>query len=148
MTRDEFIEILKKKGYSYEIEGDKIVVTYEGTVDLRNLTSLPPGVEFKNGEGVSLYSLTSLPPSVEFNNGGDVALVSLDSLHTDVVFRNGGSVYLYSLTSLPSGLEFKNVGVVGLRDLIGGNFNNWEGNIEGIDNKRLLNSMISKGMLI
>ena len=128
MTQEEFIKELDEEGYSYEIEGDKIV--------------------FKNEGSVSLESLTSLPPGVEFNNGGHVTFVSLDSLHTDVVFRNGGSVYLYSLTSLPSGLEFKNVGVVGLRDLIGGNFNNWEGNIEGIDNKRLLNSMISKGIFI
>jgi len=26
MTREEFIQILDKKGYSYKIEGDKIIV--------------------------------------------------------------------------------------------------------------------------
>jgi hypothetical protein len=45
-----------------------------------------------------------------------------------VVFKNEGGVYLYSLT--------------------GDWFRNWKGNIEGIDNKRLLNLMISKGMFI
>jgi hypothetical protein len=32
--------------------------------------------------------------------------------------------------------------------LIGGWSNEWEGNIEGIDSKRLLNLMINKGMFI
>jgi len=33
-----------------------------------------------------------------------------------------------------------------LRDLIGGWFNEWKGNIEGIDSKRLLNAMIKQGV--
>ena len=106
MTREEFIEILKKEGYSYKIEGDKIVVTYGYGVDLSALTSIPPGVEFKNGGYVDLESLTSLPPGVEFKNGEDVYL--------------------------------------GL--LIGRWFDEWQGNIEGIDSKRLLNVMIKQGV--
>jgi len=43
-------------------------------------------------------------------------------------------------------VEFNNRGVVGLNSIIGGDFNEWEGNIEGIDSKRLLNLMISKGI--
>ena len=138
MTQKEFIEILDGKGYSYEIEGDQIIVKggvylryatlKKGDVDLSALTSLPPGVEFRNEGHVYLYDLTSLPPGVEFRNGGDVIL--------------------YSLTSLPPGVEFKNVGNVDLKSLTGGWFNKWEGNIEGIDNKRLLNLMIKKGMFI
>ena len=110
MTREEFIEILKKEGYSYKIEGDKLVVTGNGDVWLDSLTSLPPGV----------------------------------------VFKNKGDVYLYSLTSLPPGVEFKNGGNADLKSLLGGNgyFVEWKGNIEGIDPKRLLNVMISKGMFI
>ena len=77
MTREEFIEVLDKKGYSYEIEGDKIVVTGKAHVYLNELTSLPPGVVFRNGGDVWLRSLTSLPPSVEFRNGVDVYLESL-----------------------------------------------------------------------
>ena len=86
MTQEEFIEVLDKKGYSYEREGNKIVVTYKFYVDLVSLTSLPPGV----------------------------------------VFNNVGGVYL----------EF----------LIGVWFYEWEGNIKGIDQKRLLNKMISIGL--
>jgi len=33
-----------------------------------------------------------------------------------------------------------------LESLIGGPFNEWEGNIEGINKKRLLNKMISLGL--
>ena len=74
MTREEFIKVLDRKDYSYKIEGDLIVVTYKNTVDLESLTSLPPGVEFRNGGYVVLPSLTSLPSGVVFKNGEDVYL--------------------------------------------------------------------------
>jgi len=126
MTREEFIEILGKEGYSYKIEGDKVVVKNKGNVWLGDITSLPTGVEFRNGGSVWVDALTSLPPDVEFNNRW---IVNLESL-----------------TSLPPGVVFKNGGGVGLSDLIGGWFQDWKGNIEGIDSKRLLNFMISKGV--
>ena len=106
MTRKEFIKVLKDNRYSYEIKGDKIIVTHKGSVWLDSLTSIPPGVVFRNEGNVFLQSLTSLPPGVEFRNGGDVNLGAL----------------------------------------IGGRFSGWDGNIEGIDSKRLLNKMISKGL--
>ena len=106
MTQKAFIKQLDKKRYSYEIEGDRIVVTCKGGVDLDDLTSLPLGVEFKNKGYVYLRSLTSLPPGV--------------------VFKNGGYVYL------------------GL--LIGRWFEDWTGNIEGIDPKDLFNLMIKQGI--
>jgi hypothetical protein len=166
MTQEEFIEILKEEGYSYEIEGDRIVVTYGGLVDLRDITSLPPGVEFKNGEDVwldglislppgvkfenegyvYLYALKSLPSGVEFSNGGRVLLNALTSLPSDVKFRNEGDVDLDALRSLPPGVEFRNGGEVYLRSLIGDRFYEWEGNIEGIGSNRLLNVMIKQGV--
>jgi hypothetical protein len=147
MTREEFKQVLDKKGYSYEIEGDRIVVTHKRTVYLSALTSLPPGVEFKNWSGVDLNSLTSLSPGVEFNNEGDVYLKSLTSIPPGVGFKNRGGVDLRSLTSLPPGVEFRNKGDVWLDSLIGDySFTNWQGNIKGIDSKRLLNFMISKGI--
>jgi len=126
MTQEEFIKVLDKKDYSYKIEGDKIVVTHEFAVFLGSLTSLPPGVVFSNRNDVFLGSLTSLSPGVEF--------------------KNVGNVYLSSLTSIPSGAVFENWGDVYLESLIGGYFDDWEGNIEGIDSKRLLNKMISLGL--
>ena len=128
MTREAFIKKLKREDYSYEIEGDKIVVTYGGNVDLRSLTSLPPGVEFENRGDVDLRSLTSISPGVEF--------------------RNRGVVLLNVLTSIPPGVVFRNEGDVYLGFLIGRWFDEWKGNIEGIDSKRLLNKMIKQGMFI
>ena len=57
MTQEKFIKVLDHEDYSYEIEGDKIVVTCEGNAWLESLTSLPPGVEFKNTGYVRLNSL-------------------------------------------------------------------------------------------
>ena len=73
-----------------------------------------------------MYSLESLPLDIEFNNGGTVVLDSLNSIPKEFIFNNIGDVYLTSL--------------------VGGWFSQWEGNIEGIDSKRLLNYMISKGL--
>ena len=110
MTQEEFIAILDEKGYSYEIEGDKIVVTngdsFFGNVDLHSVRTLPKNLEFKNRGSVDLIILKSIPPGVEFNNGGAIII----------------------------------------RSIIQGWLSNWEGNIEGIDSKRLLNLMISKGV--
>ena len=146
MTREEFIKALDRKKYSYEIEGDKVVVTDDGAVWLTSLTSIPPGVVFKNANDVNLESLTSIPSGVVFRNRGFVYLNSLTSIPPGVVFRNRGWVYLGALTSLPPGVVFENGGDVNLKALTGDRFSKWKGNIEGIDSKRLLNSMISKGV--
>ena len=110
MTQEEFIQILDEKGYSYEIEGDNIVVTngdsFFGNVDLHTVRTLPQNLEFKNRGSVDLIILKSIPPGVEFNNGGAIII----------------------------------------RSIIQGWLSNWKGNIKGIDSKRLLNLMISKGV--
>jgi hypothetical protein len=129
MTQEEFIKKLKREDYSYEIEGDKVVVTDEGSVYLNSLTSLPPGVVFNNEGYVNLGSLTSISPGVVFKNKGDE-----------------GDVYLDALTSIPPGVEFKNKGSVYLESLIGGWFSAWKGNIPGIKSKRLLKLMIKQGV--
>ena len=126
MTKKEFKQVLDGKRYSYEMEGNKIVVTRKGTVYLNSLTSIPLDMEFKNKGSVYLNSLTSLPPGAVFSNEGEVGLGSLTSLSPGVIFDNGGDVYL--------------------RSLMGGFFDDWKGNIEGIDNKRLLHVMISLGL--
>ena len=128
MTREAFIKELEEKGYPYKIEGNKIVV-FGVDIWLKSLTSIPPGVEFRNKRWVILESLTSIPH--------------------DVVFKNGGYVNLKSLTSIPPGVVFKNGEVVVLDSLIGmigGEFDDWNSNIEGIDIKRVLNKMIKDGV--
>ena len=126
MTREEFIEELDDKGYYYKIEGNKIVVTHKGNAFLNSLTSISPGVVFNNEGGVFLKSLKSLPHDMGFNNRDDI--------------------FLPFLTSLPPGVEFRNFGYVKLISLMGGYFDDWKGNIKGIDEKRLLNKMISLGL--
>ena len=56
-------ETYKKKKF-VESSGDKVAV-------------IPPGMEFRNVEGVDLGSLTSIPSSVEFKNGRNVDLSAL-----------------------------------------------------------------------
>jgi hypothetical protein len=117
MTRQEFIKVLEKNGYSYHEEGERIIVDHKGYVSLDSLKSLPAGVEFENGGRVWLPSLTSLPAGVEFNNGEFVWLNALTSLPAGVQFKNGGGVWLRSLTSLPAGVQFRNRGYVSLNAL-------------------------------
>jgi len=117
MTREEFIEILEEKGYDYHNEGERIIVDHKRAVWLNNLTSLPAGVQFRNGGYVWLDSLTSLPAGVQFKNEGNVWLDYLTSLPADVQFKNEGYVSLYSLRSLPSGVQFNNRGKVSLDSL-------------------------------
>jgi len=128
MTREEFIEQLDYMGVPYKIEGDKIVVN--GTnIKLNLLDSIPSGVRFDNRIGVSLVSLKHLPPDVVFFNREDVFFRDIETISPGVEFRNGGYVYLGKFTD-------------------GGLFHYWDGNIKGIDSKRLLNLMIKQEMFI
>ena len=147
MKKEEFIEVLKRKNYLYEIQGDKIIVMHKGSVDLENLKTLPPGVEFMNRGIVYLDSLETLPPGVEFKNRGWVNLSSLKTLPPGVHFKNEGYVNLESLETLAPGVEFNNGGDVWLSGL-GWVKSNKGIRIEGVDNKRLLHLMIKKELFI
>jgi hypothetical protein len=148
MTQEEFEQELKKGGHSFERAGDEILVTHQGSVWLDSLESLPPGVQFQNRGDVGLRSLKSLPPGVRFQNQGSVSLNSLESLPPGVRFQNQGWVNLHSLKSLPPGFRFENQGDVYLDSLVGGWFDEWAGNIEGVNPKRLLNLMIDKSLFV
>jgi len=99
MTREYFIQVLEEKRYSYQEEGERIIVDHKGYVSLDSLKSLPAGVHFKNGGNVSLNALKSLPAGVQFKNRGEVWLPSLTSIPSGVVFKNGEYVWLPSLKS-------------------------------------------------
>jgi hypothetical protein len=148
MTNEEFIDVLDRGGFHYRLVNGKVVVTHRGQVFLDFLTSLPPDVEFANGWNVHLQGLTSLPSGVVFTNSGFVRLDSIASLPSDVEFSNNSDVNLRSIASINSGVKFTNKGDVYLESLLGEvkQFKDWKGNIEGIDSKRLLNFMISKGV--
>ena len=130
MTREEFIDVLNHIGYDYEIVGDKIVINGEaldGELTLY-LETIPENVVFNNPRDVSLRLLDSIPAGVEFNNGRDIFLDHVNSIDPSVRFNNGDSTWLSLLTNSW--------------------VNQWGGNIEGIDDNRLFNFMISKGMFI
>ena len=78
-----------------------------------------------HGEGLYLGMTKFIPSNLEFRNKGDVTLSLLRSIPVGVKFNNSGDVYL--------GKHF-----------LGNYISFWKGNIEGVDNKRLLNLMISK----
>ena len=146
MTREEFIEALEEKGYSYREEGGKIVIDDYGNLWLSSLKTLPLGLEFKNGGDAGFGPLETLPPGTEFRNSGCVYLNSLKELPPGVVFNNRGIVHLISLETISPDVEFNNKMNVNLGSLTGGYFYEWEGNIKGIDSKRLLNKMIELGL--
>ena len=79
---------------------------------------------FNNGAMVHLDSLRGLSPNVKFNNGGYVNLKSLEKISQDFEFNNNGNVY------------FSNF-----------NTKTWGYSIDGINSRRLLNFVISKGLL-
>jgi hypothetical protein len=139
MTQEEFIEILDNEGYSYEIVGDRIVVTEKGNVHL-------VASKFTEGDDVYFYIIDSIPPGVIFKNKGLLNLSSLEKIPDDVEFRNIGDIDLGSIhtSEISSKFLFKNTGSISFSNKYWSN--KWEGNIEGIDNKRLLNLMIKDGV--
>jgi hypothetical protein len=92
------------------------------------------------------YSYAIKGDRVIVTHSGGVYLDSLRTLPQGIEFNNGRGVNLESLRTLPQGIEFNNGGYVNLMSLIGGWLSFWEGNIEGIKYKRLLNKMISLGL--
>jgi hypothetical protein len=139
MTREEFIEVLNREEYSYEIQGDKIVVTDKEAVHLA-------GSSFTKEGEVYIEIIYSIPDGVIFKNSGLLNLSSLEKIPEDVEFRNTGDLWLsgISTSEIPPGFLFKNAGSI--------NFSNehwnheWSGNIEGINDKRLMDLMIKHGM--
>ena len=86
-----------------------------------------------------------IPANVVFENEGDVTL-NIDELPENVKFFNEGDVYLYHVGSIHSSVVFENGGDVDLGSLVGGSFDDWDGNIEGVDSNTLLNKMIGLGL--
>jgi hypothetical protein len=140
MTREEFIKVLDKKGYTHTEENGSVVITFPGDVRLDN-TDLIPGLVFKNNGLVRLLFLTQIPDGISFLNDGDVNLDRLEVLPPHTIFSNGGDVYL-NVINIPREIQFNNGGALRLPS----NFLNDDYLIDGINSKRLLNLMISKGL--
>jgi hypothetical protein len=166
MTKEEFIDILEARDYRYQISGNEITIDRGRNIILDGLTSIPPNVDFRNSGCVDLTSLVNLPSSTQFNNKGGLSLDSLTEIPIGFEFNNGTYLVLTRLKRLSPGITFNNTGAIQFESLesispdfvFGGPeyfylgpfieefLHYWDGNIEGVHPKRLLNKMISLGL--
>jgi len=107
--------------------------------------------EFKRKLDVHDYSYEEKEGKIVVIGGTSKNIWSsiIEELPSGIVFVNEGNIWLDSLRRIPSGVVFGNSGHLQLTELLGlGNkpFHLWEGNIDGIEPKRLLNKMISIGL--
>ena len=128
MTRDEFIQYLDEKRYSHNMDEENGMLILDDYMNLvfDDVDAIPSGVVFRNRGNVWTDSITHLPPDVYFQNNGNAILNSVKSISPGVVFNNTGRV------NLPALMEFT--------------LDDWDGHIEGINHKHLLNLMIKKGL--
>lgn len=144
MTREEFIEILDRESYPYNIVNGKIVITNKSKHGINLVGST---IDDPVDGGHLIVIIDEIPSGVIFQGKGNVNLSSLEVLPDDVEFRNMGDVNLSNI-DLPIDLadSFNNSGSISFNNLYWRG--DWEGNIEGIDNKRLFRLMIKQGMFI
>ena len=142
MTREEFIAVLDNLSYSYKIINDKIVVTSKSKAGIDLV-----GTMINDDNGLLVVTIDKIPSGVIFQGKGHVNLSSLEVLPDDVEFRNMGYVDLSSM-DIPINLmdSFNNSGDITFKNLDWEG--NWEGNIDGIDNKRILRLIINKEIII
>jgi hypothetical protein len=157
MTHKRFIEILEDAKYPYELELGKIIVYSPPMKEYFSLArdEIPPNIVFKNKGNVFLNNIEELPSGIEFRNGGDIQMGELKDLPSDVVIANGGTIFLRSIEKIHPGVEFNNgqgkyLESVSFLSVFLGDKNNihTECKIDRINNRRLINFMIKKGLFI
>jgi hypothetical protein len=149
MTREEFINILEKKGYPFEDKGDRLFVGREFDcldIDLSRVRSIPPSVIFRNGGSVNLNSIEEIPSGVEFRNLMRVSLHSLRRrIDPSVRFRS-------SLIVVSPLLGCDSFIVEGGEDgeIVSymNSFTSFSLGVCGIDDKKVLNHMIELGLFM
>ena len=121
MTREGLIEMLDRIADRQKSEPFYTIKDNKILITGNNGT-----VDFRHTMGINLNWIKNIPADVEFVNDGPVRLDRVMEIDPSVRFNNNGWVLLKRLD-----IRY---------------FNKWSGNIEGIDSKRLLNFMISKGL--
>ena len=119
MTREEFIGILDREGYSYDIDGGSIVVNHDSDVGFKEL---------------------DIPDNVIFNNDGNV-FMGISEIHPSVVLNNNGGFFLFDDNDLRIATNDYSPG-----HYIFYSKDHYEGWLKNIDNKRLINLMIKQGV--
>ena len=174
MTREEFIEVLDKEGYSHEINGNKLIVRkaakdsgenhnlhvysipsnvifeVDGNLGIGFISSIPNGVEFRNTGSVIFLRLETLSPDVKFNNKGSIWMEEIEVLPSGLVFNNGEGIFLKMIKIIPEDVTFNNKGGLYV-DVYKRGFKNWKVNhegIEGIDDLKIFRHLIKQGMFI
>ena len=109
MRRDTFMDFLDKEEYSFTEQGNKIIIDDPSLFDA-DISSIPPGVIFRNGGDVYLDYVTSIPKGTEFENAGHVFVQGAISLSEGIKFRNRGDVNMESIRSFDVDIIFKNSG--------------------------------------
>jgi hypothetical protein len=106
---------------------------------------------FISGLETNGYRYEIVGDKIIVTHSGEVYMGLRKYIPSGLEFRNGGDVNLAGVESIPPGVEFNNLGGVFLGKKLKRGMkmwvSQWEGNIEGIDSKRLLNLMIKNGLL-
>jgi hypothetical protein len=136
MTIEEFKSALDQKGIFYEMEEERLVIECYSDLNLNRIKTIPPGVIFRywlSGVNLKVYlnDLEEIPPGVEFM-GGRIYLNSLRRIDPSVKIGSNCVMVCPML-----GEETINDVPVIYHFLFG---------IEGIEDWRILNLMISLGL--
>lgn len=126
-SKEAFESLLKLKGYtyrySYNENGEILMVSTDGHVNLEDVNYLPSHVYFQNNGYVDLSSIETLPEYTVFENDGNIYLDSLKGFSKGVRFKNGKDIF---------GMKF------GIHHLINSL------SIEGISTQRIINCFIKQ----
>jgi hypothetical protein len=109
----EFKELLDSSEIEYTIDGSKITITGGYLSKIKDITSMPPNVEFTCERNVYLDQLKNIPDGTIFNNKGDVSLVNIESIGTNVEFKNDGRLMVH-IGNIDNDIEFNNTGDIEL----------------------------------
>jgi hypothetical protein len=136
MEQEEFKSALDQKGIFYEMEEERLVIECYTDLNLNRIKTIPSGVIFRywlSGVSLKVYlnDLEEIPPGVEFM---------------------GGRIYLNSLRRIDPSVKIGSNCVMICPMLDGETINDvpaiyhFEFGIEGIEDWRILNKMISVGL--
>lgn len=147
MTRKKFMKYLRDRRYTYDLEGDRIIVNmYNRDLNLLDLRSIPDNVIFKNEGDVAFWDLEEFPRGLEFRNQGDVYANQIESILIPVIFKNSGDISLRNVKKIAPHIKFENRhGDVFFTTLINTGIDTPGGSIWS---KRVLNLAIKQGVFV
>ena len=138
MSIQEFKKILKEKRYSYIEDGGKIIIEYDGILDLYDIQSIPEGIIFENDGLINLNNISLIPKGTIFSNPGTLYAQSAIEIEEDVEFNNI-DLFLRSTVKLSKGVKFNNSGSILNKSKMIESLQ-----IDGIKIQRILNCLIEQ----